>query len=476
MNSEEKELLEELKSFKVEELYNEVKTRNYRTIPDQRFQKYSHQTVTKALKSSQKVIYGVDDREDLYQVDDQPILDMADSVVSLFWASDVIDNGDGTSTLVTQNYGNAWNLCQNEPFRDQPIGAFCSGFLVGRNIIATAGHCVDSSNLASIRFVFGFRMIDANNAQTVISNNEIFSGESVIARVYTANKADWALVRLSEPAINHNIASIRRDEKIPDNQAVYVIGHPMGLPIKVAGGANVRTNTPLEYFVANLDTYGGNSGSPVINSDNHVVEGILVRGETDLTTVNPGTPNACNVSLVCPNSGCSGEDCTRTTEFAEHVPWVLIFRDTRLLEFLKYIIYGEILRELIEWSPELDPPRPPWPPWVSQRLTTPSYSAYPELGYYADITISNISPDISLEVRDENNIIVSESHRFEDFQHLRIPLKPNKKLMLDMKGKPINKDVKLQFEISKLSRKNLAYRKNFQFKLKRSIEKFQRQK
>lgn len=101
MKSEEEILIEELKLFKVEDLYKEVKTRNYRTKKDQRFQKYPLSTVIKALNGSQKVIYGVDDRQDLYQVNNQSILQNADSVVSLFYANGVIDNGDGTSTLVT---------------------------------------------------------------------------------------------------------------------------------------------------------------------------------------------------------------------------------------------------------------------------------------------------------------------------------------------------------------------------------------
>ena len=52
---------------------------------------------------------------------------------------------------------------------------------------------------------------------------------------------------------------IRRTGTIPDNQAVHVIGHPVGLPMKFAAGATVRNNLPTAFFVANLDTYGGNS-------------------------------------------------------------------------------------------------------------------------------------------------------------------------------------------------------------------------
>src|SRR5262249_51918318 len=84
---------------------------------------------------------------------------------------------------------------------------------------------------------------------------------------------------------------------------------------KFAAGAAVRNNAPDAFFVANLDTYGGNSGSPVFNSDTHVVEGILVRGENDF--VLQGT---CMVSLVCPTTGCRGEDCTRTAVFAQFLP------------------------------------------------------------------------------------------------------------------------------------------------------------
>jgi hypothetical protein len=207
-------------------------------------------------------------------------------------------------------------LCNGERFRDQPVGAFCSGFLVAPDIIATAGHCVDTSNVTNTCFVFGFRMRNAVTAETTINDSDVYSGASIVGR--QQNGADWALVRLDRRVTNHRVVRIRRTGKIGDTQALHVIGHPVGLPTKFADGAAVRDNTPNAFFVANLDTYGGNSGSPVFNRDTHEVEGVLVRGETDF--VPQGT---CNVSLVCPDTGCAGEDCTRTTEFAQLVPDVL---------------------------------------------------------------------------------------------------------------------------------------------------------
>jgi urease beta subunit len=313
--------IRKLKELSVDDLLKELRARTAKAgksalanadEPMDSLREFDDSTIVTVLKENQKVIYGVDERIDVFQLPAGPNLDDADSVVALFEAGRVADNGDGTSTLHTVNFGVAQNLCAGERFRNQPTGAFCSGFLVAPDIIATAGHCIDADNVTAKRFVFGFRMRDANIAETVINNGEIYSGVSIIGRQQIEDGPDWALVRINRPVTNHRIARIRRTGRIGDTQAVQVIGHPSGLPTKFTDGAAVRNNEPEGFFVANLDSYGGNSGSPVFNSDTHEVEGILVRGETDFVA-----QGDCMVSLVCPDTGCRGEDCTRTTVFAQ---------------------------------------------------------------------------------------------------------------------------------------------------------------
>jgi V8-like Glu-specific endopeptidase len=283
------------------------------TVPG--LEAFDTKEIVAELRDRQKVIYDTDDRDDMFDVGDPHILTDADSVVALVDASDVVDNGNGTSRLNGQLFGTRYNLCQNEPFRDQPSIAFCTGFLVDPSIVATAAHCVDSSSLNSIRFVFGFEMVNATTPDTTIENDEIYRGIRILGRQIGTQGTDWALVQIDRPVLNHPWVRIRRSGKIPDGAAVHVIGHPCGLPKKYAGGAVVRDNTPSRYFVANTDTYGGNSGSPIFNHATHEAEGILVRGETDFVW-----NGNCRVSNVCPANGCRGEDCTRTTEFASLVP------------------------------------------------------------------------------------------------------------------------------------------------------------
>lgn len=278
-------------------------------------------------KSRQKVIYGVDNRKDYYQIDDQSeskIKQQCNSVVSLFNNDDLVISPDGEGQVVslgTSKFGDAYGLCREEIFFNQPVGAFCSGFLVADDLVATAGHCVNEDDVTNVSFVFGYRMNSENQAQTKISSSEVYRGKEIVGRQLTDDGTDWAVVRLDRPVTDHKPFKIRREGKVNDQQRVYVIGHPCGLPLKYAAGSRVRNNQEEAYFVANLDTYGGNSGSGVfhVGEDNDpedgMVEGILVRGETDFDDI-----NGCKRSNVCPDDKCRGEECTRTTEFAHLVP------------------------------------------------------------------------------------------------------------------------------------------------------------
>ena len=66
------------------------------------------------------------------------------------------------------------------------------------------------------------------------------------------------------------------------------------------------------FFNANLDTYGGNSGSAVFNASTGEVEGILVRGATDYVR-----NGSCQVSNRIGNNSGSGESVTKITNIKE---------------------------------------------------------------------------------------------------------------------------------------------------------------
>ncbi|MBY0384626.1 serine protease [bacterium] len=267
------------------------------------------------VKFQERVIYGVDDRLDFYQVTSPEWQARTLSTVALMQKNKLIAKPNGFS-IATSNYGASQNLCKTEPFYEQVTAAFCSGSLIAPDIIMTAGHCVRTQvSCESTRFVFNFSYKAVGIDPTFADADDVYSCKSLIrSEVNSSTDSDFALIRLDRPVVGRNALPIRQSGQIQDGEPLVVVGHPSGLAVKIAGGATVRSTTEATYFMANLDTYGGNSGSAVFNEKTGLIEGILVRGETDFKY-----KNGCYVSNVCDANGCRGEDVTRVSEILAYV-------------------------------------------------------------------------------------------------------------------------------------------------------------
>lgn len=299
-------------------------------------------------KRTPDVIYGTDDRIDVYQETNPDRVDWARSTCGLFYADDVINNGNGTYDISLYAYSvSGYPACSSEPFADQPVSPICSGFLVAPDIIATAGHCFESGDESAITFVFGFEMQNASTPVETVSEDNVYFGIELLGRMEVSNGADYAVIRVDRPVVAEGATPlpIRRNGTIANNTRVGVIGHPAGLPTKIAFGdlTVVRDSSPSGYFITNLDTYGGNSGSAVFNAETGVVEGILVRGDDDYVL-----EGSCFVSNVNTNTGGSGEDVTKTTVFADLIP------GTTLTINKDYYLYGDSIVVTLD-NPDIDP-------------------------------------------------------------------------------------------------------------------------
>lgn len=226
-----------------------------------------------------KVAYGPDNRVEVFSLTGQRAAN-ANATVALVPAGSIVNSGNGTSRLVSPSLGSAYNLCAGQRFRAQPTAATCSGFLARPNRVVTAGHCVSRADLAQKRFVFGYRMLNQTQARTTIPNSSIYRGVQLIVD-RPEGAQDFAVVRLDRNVTGRAPAPIRASNAVARNTSIYVIGHPSGLPAKFAGGANVVGVASPFFFSANLDTFGGNSGSPVFSARDNTVIGILVRGAAD---------------------------------------------------------------------------------------------------------------------------------------------------------------------------------------------------
>lgn len=274
--------------------------------------------------SREKTLYGYSDqRMDYFEIQDPEVLKIADSVASVIPIK-FIQFGNSSVQITGQELGEFEHLCAQEAYYTQPVAAGCTAFVVGPDLIATAGHCVDVA--AQSRIVFGFRELrDASgvHAQVVIPNSQIYKVAQVVAAIGQDQQhqdpqgSDYAILKVDRPITDHAPLALDLTGQPTKDTLVYALGYPTGIPLKLVGNATVQSVSGAAYFTSNLDTFAGNSGSPVLNFATNHVQGILVRGGTDYKSV--GT---CKRAFVCPlmpdpaNQDCKGEDATQIGQLA----------------------------------------------------------------------------------------------------------------------------------------------------------------
>jgi V8-like Glu-specific endopeptidase len=255
-----------------------------------------------------KVIYGDDDRLDWYDIKSEALKTVARSEVALINKSKMQSARDGWIKITAQRYGDEMQMCSSERFVDQPSATFCSGFLAAGDKIITAGHCIQSqSECENTSFVFDFALFDKDYNSSQVPETAVYNCKRLVKQELDRPGHDFAIVQLDRVVTDRQPVKIRRSGKVADNATLNVVGHPHGIPMKSATG-KMRSNDQENYFVATLDTYGGNSGSMVLDENTLEVEGILVRGEQD---VDYDSNKGCYVSRVCKLDECNGEESTR---------------------------------------------------------------------------------------------------------------------------------------------------------------------
>lgn len=247
----------------------------------------------------EKTIYLSDDRMEVFEADTE-LQQVARSVGMLVARNKLerLENGD--YKLRPQTLAKRFDLCPHERYADQPSAGFCTVILTGEDQVLTASHClklrvggeIKSAEDAAVIFAYQY-----NNRQTT---PDVIPSENIYFLTKNLKKSkriyDWGLWQLDRPVKSQQAITIA--SKLPAlNTEVFMVGHPRGLPQKVAIGQVYKLEG--EFFLTDLDAFEGNSGSPLFIYDENGLPqwaGLLLSGGDDLVL---DEKRACNKLHRC---------------------------------------------------------------------------------------------------------------------------------------------------------------------------------
>lgn len=233
----------------------------------------------------------------------------AQAVLAIVPKSRLQDKGDHFAAIdpssLAERFEKAQHLAPGQklsskfPYRDQSSISIGTAFVIDSQFVMTAGHNVTVERVSDdggtmevdiedCYLVRGYHNVDGFDLSR-IPKSQVY--QPSVVKMVDDFRGDWALLQVQQ----HLPETLALDDTgVKKNYRLYCMGHPLGLPIKLAYSARVIRMLDPYRFLANLDTFAGNSGSPVINPVTDTVVGILVAGEPDFTA--QGNTTEFNVS------------------------------------------------------------------------------------------------------------------------------------------------------------------------------------
>jgi Trypsin-like peptidase domain len=239
------------------------------------------------------VIYGMDGRRDLYEVDDPELRALAtDTSVALIDSTQLTLDDEGRIQVEGRTLREAQELCADQRFGEQPVLAFCSGVLVDDDLLLTAGHCFESKEspeqaCLATSFVFDFAY-RAPDELFELGASHVFGCRKLVAFASPSadrDAPDYAVVQLDRPAERPPARTAGRvaagGSAAPAvGVGLHLIGNGAGLPTKVDSGGSVTAAPDGSYLIADTDSFEGGSGSGVFDAS-LLLMAIQVRGLYD---------------------------------------------------------------------------------------------------------------------------------------------------------------------------------------------------
>lgn len=240
---------------------------------------------TSITHASDKAIYGNINMQFISSNTQSTVAQLSKGVAYISPRIYHFEQGNGRTLIAGYSLREGVNLCSDEKFSHHiSRSGSCTGFLIAPDILLTAGHCISTpSTCENMNIAFGVTQNKETQSGFLISNQDVYRCSKVL-KYSNEPVSDYSIVKLDRKVKNRHIFSLGNDELMKKGSQAFMIGHPMGLAQIHSGAAPVVNSNDPHFLKITLDSFGGNSGGPVIDAKTNKVIGLLIRGASDFQT------------------------------------------------------------------------------------------------------------------------------------------------------------------------------------------------
>jgi V8-like Glu-specific endopeptidase len=201
------------------------------------------------------------------------------------------------------------NLCDGERNELKHSLVECSAFLVDQDLIMTAGHCLDLNGKSIYKNCEDHHWVLDHYQTDTFKIENVYSCKSIeIIRADYEENSDYALIRLDRKI---NRESFKLSLKIPSiDEGMTSLGFPHGMTMVDSGKGLFKGRDHNRHYLYSLDLFGGNSGSPIINTNTNEVVAVHIKGPA--YSLYEDFENKCFKENTCENYD---ESCRGSTGF-----------------------------------------------------------------------------------------------------------------------------------------------------------------
>lgn len=253
--------------------------------------KYLISLFTLSLSLSAFAVYEDDNRVDFYKVQDPKVQELSKAMAFQIYFDELKGWTFNRYWEILIKPLSAEGICPNERFSDQPIMRNdCSGILVGPKKLLIPGNCITEHYCDNdlFYFMFNYHLESSTPLDVMRSKKNFYKCEKVLSRVFDPSSAtSYAVIELNKVVEGITPVKISQAETIDAQDELISIGHPDGMPLKVAGQAFVADQNKT-HFIVSSDIAGSSKGAGIFNAHTYELEGMLIGGSKNYVNSDDG--------------------------------------------------------------------------------------------------------------------------------------------------------------------------------------------